>query len=151
MYFIREAYEHHRNVELHLYRKVCLLVRPSVHVKSRKKKGQKDASISSPNFLQYWDYVPGQEDAGRLRCLQHPLFLYSPPGRNLRWIIQRGCHLIAIPHILHIGLELGRSPANASQDSSSKHLFSNWISLSEMEVRYSFWAVQTTTYLTFRK
>ena len=30
MYVIREAQEHHRNVELHLYRKVCLLVRPSI-------------------------------------------------------------------------------------------------------------------------
>ena len=37
MHFIREAYEHRRNVELHLYRKVCLLVRLSVHVKSKKK------------------------------------------------------------------------------------------------------------------
>ena len=30
MYVIREAQEHHRKVELHIYRKVCLLVRPSV-------------------------------------------------------------------------------------------------------------------------
>ena len=30
MYVIREAQEHHRNVELHLYRKVGLLVRPSI-------------------------------------------------------------------------------------------------------------------------
>ncbi len=30
MYVIGEAQEHHRNVESHLYRKVCLLVRPSV-------------------------------------------------------------------------------------------------------------------------
>ena len=29
MYVIREAQEHHRNVELYLYRKVCLLVRLS--------------------------------------------------------------------------------------------------------------------------
>ena len=29
VYVIREVQEHHRNVELHLYRKVCLLVRPS--------------------------------------------------------------------------------------------------------------------------
>ena len=27
------VYKHRRNVESHLYRKVCLLVRPSVHVK----------------------------------------------------------------------------------------------------------------------
>ena len=54
MYVIREAQEHYRNVELHLYRKVCLLVRPSVHVKSRKK-GRKDASISWPNlFWRLW-------------------------------------------------------------------------------------------------
>ena len=33
VHFIREAYEHRRYVELHLYRKVCLFVRPSVHVK----------------------------------------------------------------------------------------------------------------------
>ena len=26
MYIIREAQEHHRNVELHLYRKICLLL-----------------------------------------------------------------------------------------------------------------------------
>ena len=30
MYVIREAQEQHRNVELHLHRNVCLLVRPSV-------------------------------------------------------------------------------------------------------------------------
>jgi len=30
MYVIREAQEHHRNVELHLYTKVCQLVRPSI-------------------------------------------------------------------------------------------------------------------------
>ena len=30
MYVIRKAQEHHRNVELHLYRKVGLLVRPSI-------------------------------------------------------------------------------------------------------------------------
>ena len=37
MYVIREAQEHHRDVELHLYRKVSLLVRLSVRVKSKKK------------------------------------------------------------------------------------------------------------------
>ena len=30
MYVIRKAQEHHENVELHLYRKVGLLVRPSI-------------------------------------------------------------------------------------------------------------------------
>ena len=30
MYVIRETQEHHRNIELHLYRKVCLLVRLSI-------------------------------------------------------------------------------------------------------------------------
>ena len=30
MYVIRKAQEHHRNVELHLYRKVGLLVRLSI-------------------------------------------------------------------------------------------------------------------------
>ena len=30
MYVIREAQEHHRNVELHLYWKVCLLVSLSI-------------------------------------------------------------------------------------------------------------------------
>ena len=37
LHIIREAQEHHRNVELHLYRKICLLVHPSLHVKSWKK------------------------------------------------------------------------------------------------------------------
>ena len=37
MYVIREAQEHHRNVELHLYRKVCLLVCPSIFESSWKK------------------------------------------------------------------------------------------------------------------
>ena len=32
MYVIRDAQEHHRNVELHLYRKVCQLVRPSIRL-----------------------------------------------------------------------------------------------------------------------
>ena len=36
--------------KLHLYRKVCLLVRPSIHVKS-KKKGWKDASISRSSLF----------------------------------------------------------------------------------------------------
>ena len=30
MYVIRKAQEHHKNVELHLYRKVGVLVRPSI-------------------------------------------------------------------------------------------------------------------------
>ena len=30
MYVLKEAQEHPRNVELHLYRKVCVLVRPSI-------------------------------------------------------------------------------------------------------------------------
>ena len=30
MYVIREAQDYHRNVELHLYRRVCLLVRLSI-------------------------------------------------------------------------------------------------------------------------
>ena len=30
MYVIREAQEHHRNVDLHLYGKACLLVRLSI-------------------------------------------------------------------------------------------------------------------------
>ena len=38
MYVIRKAQEHHRNVELHLCRKVCLLVRPSVRIKLKKAK-----------------------------------------------------------------------------------------------------------------
>ena len=44
MYVIREAQEHHRNVELHLYRKVCLLVRPSIF--KFEKIVVKDVSIS---------------------------------------------------------------------------------------------------------
>ena len=50
MYVIREAQEHHRNVELHLYGKVCLLVRPYIHELSWKK-DWKDASISWPNLF----------------------------------------------------------------------------------------------------
>ncbi len=53
MYDIRKAQEHHRNVELHLYRKVCLLVRPFVF---ELKIGRKDASISWPNLF-YKNYV----------------------------------------------------------------------------------------------
>ena len=45
MYVLRRAQEHQRHVELHLYRKVGLLVRPSIHELSENK-GQKDASIS---------------------------------------------------------------------------------------------------------
>ena len=45
MYVIRKAQLHQRNVELHLYRKVGLFVRPSIHELSWKK-GEKDASIS---------------------------------------------------------------------------------------------------------
>ena len=45
MYVIREAQEHHRNVEFQLYRKVCLLVRPSFFVVVEKI-GRKDAPIS---------------------------------------------------------------------------------------------------------
>ena len=44
MYVIRESREHHRNVELHLYRKVCLLVRLSIFKFG--KIGRKVASIS---------------------------------------------------------------------------------------------------------
>ena len=48
MYVIRDAQEPHRNVKLHLYRKVCLLVHSSIFVE---KVGQKDASISWSNLL----------------------------------------------------------------------------------------------------
>ena len=45
MYVIREAQEHHRNVELHLYRKAFRLVCPSTF-EFVEKIGRKDASIS---------------------------------------------------------------------------------------------------------
>ena len=38
MYVIRKAQEYHRNVELHLYKNICLIVRLSIHELSFKKK-----------------------------------------------------------------------------------------------------------------
>ena len=52
MYVIRKAKEHDRNVELHLYRKVGLLVCPSI-LELSWKKGQKDASISWLNLFYF--------------------------------------------------------------------------------------------------
>ena len=39
MYVIRKAQEHHRNVELHLCKRVCPSVRPSVHPSIRRSVG----------------------------------------------------------------------------------------------------------------
>ena len=49
MYVIREAQEHHRNVDLHLYGKACLSVHLSIF--KFEKIVRKDASISWPNLL----------------------------------------------------------------------------------------------------
>ena len=49
MYVISKAQKHHRNVELYLYRKVYLLVRPSIF--KFEKIGRKDASINWPNLF----------------------------------------------------------------------------------------------------
>ena len=51
MYVIREAQEHHRNVELHLYRKVCQLVRLSFHLKSGKKVKKTYLLVDQTRFL----------------------------------------------------------------------------------------------------
>ena len=63
MHVIREAQEHHRNVELHLYRKICLLVRLSVHDWSWKKvkktpRGYPGGTQVTPKGL--WRWAPNK-------------------------------------------------------------------------------------------
>ena len=66
MYVIREAQEHKRNVESDLYRKLCLLVRPSIRELSWKKKWSKGLSLRTHLLV---------DQTG---CIHHPCSNFHP-------------------------------------------------------------------------
>ena len=73
MYVIRKAQEHYRNVELHLYRKVGLLVRPSIRELSWKEKDQRThLFVDQTCYIVNRDYTCQCEQAltrGRTQCI----------------------------------------------------------------------------------
>ena len=67
MYVIRKAQEHHRNIELHLYKKVGLFVRPSIHELSWKKKVERTHLLVDQTCFFYIGYIREFQSMRKIR------------------------------------------------------------------------------------